>query len=55
VSGHHDGDNTLKWVTEHYFPRGITPTEKKCKPKKGVLAAPSIKKKKINYIIMSRL
>ena len=32
VSGHHDGDNTLKKLTECHLPRGIPPTDKKCKP-----------------------
>ena len=31
-SGHHDGDITMRRLMEHHFPRGILPTEKKCKP-----------------------
>jgi hypothetical protein len=29
VPGHHDGDNTVKRLTERHFPGRIPPTEKK--------------------------
>jgi len=49
MSVHHDGDNTLKRVTEHYFPRGIPPTEKKCKPTRRCVGCIKHKKKEKLY------
>jgi len=47
VPSHHDGDNTLKRVMEHYFPRGIPPMEKKCKPTRCVGCIKHKKKEKL--------
>jgi hypothetical protein len=44
VPDHHDGDNTVKTLTEPHFPRRIPPTERSVNQQDGVLSAASTTK-----------
>ena len=47
VSGHHNGDGTVKRLTECHFPR-IPPTVKKCKPTRWCVFCSKHNKKREN-------